>query len=109
MYAKFKNGVVKECTAPTEQMIFKNNEPVGWLAVLAVKDVKTSDEAESLLANESISSMRFFNTLPVDDDTEPMFALNGYTAVQSAVVYHNSDNSFEVQLKKPLSEVTSNA
>lgn len=106
MKVKFANGVVKECTAPTEQKIFKTVEGktvgVGWVLVLRLTGNITSTELDSILTADNVSSLEF---LAKDENGEEktLFSLEGYDRITSSTIRHAEDTTAtytEMQMSK---------
>lgn len=102
MKVKFLNNVVKKCTAPIEQKIFKNLsgdlQSVGWLLNLRLMENITSSDLDLLITRNNIGTLEF-----TDDSDKTLFVLSGYDRVTSTIIRH-SDNaettSVEIQLSK---------
>lgn len=101
MKVKFANGVVKECTAPTEQKIFKTvgGETVGmgWVLVLRLTGNTTSAELDEVLTRENVSTLEFLH------DEQKLFSLSGYDKITSSTIRHSEDVAAtytEIQMSK---------
>lgn len=106
MKVKFANGVVKECTSPTEQKIFKNNNgelvSVGWLLMLRLTGVITSTEIDNLLTPDNVTSLEFLTETENGEDKK-LFNLDGYCKITSSTIRHSEDTNgayAEIQLTK---------
>lgn len=89
MKIKFVNGTMKECTAPTEQMVFKtkNGETLsaGWVLLLKLIGAVTSEELDTLFAEDNIKTLAFY----AGEDLK--FSLTGYDKVTSSVIRYSED------------------
>ena len=108
MKVKFKNGVVKSCTAPTEQKVFRNVDGVmvgvGWLLNFRIAGGMTSDEVDNVLTLDNITSLEFLAETENGED-KTIFVLDGYDKITSSVIRHTEDTtstSVEIQLSKGL-------
>lgn len=106
MKIKFANGVVKECTAPTEQKIFKNVggelTGVGWMLNLRLVGVMTSTELDNILTADNVTSLEFL-TEDENGADKTLFALSGYNKITSSAIRHAEDiteTNAEIQLAK---------
>ena len=106
MKVKFANGVVKECTAPMEQKIFKTLEGktvgTGWVLVLRLTGNITSTELDGALTPDSSSTLEFLTTNDKGEDTA-LFTLEGYNTVTSSTIRHAEDPKAaytEIQMSK---------
>ena len=106
MKVKFANGVVKECQAPTEQKIFRNNngEPtgVGWMLLLRLTGVITSTDLDNIVTDENIASLEFLSENENGEDIT-LFTLDGYKKITSSTIRHAEDTNSthaEIQLTK---------
>ena len=106
MKIKFANGVVKECTSPTEQKAFKNISEktigTGWILNLKLIGLITSSELDALLSEENVKSLEFSFT---SDEGEEiiLFNLEGYDKVTSSVIRYSEDTNTaytEIQLSR---------
>ena len=100
MKVKFANGVVKTCTAPTEQKIFKivSEKDSSWLLNFRLTENVTSSEMDLLVTNDNIETLEF-----TDDSGNMLFMLSGYEKVTSAIIRHSDSAdtaSVEIQLSK---------
>lgn len=111
MKVKFKDGVIRDCTAPAEQKIFKNSTPVGWILVFALIGETTSDNVDAILTPENISTMTFIpepvgaigETVNVTEDS--YIHLLDYNKILSSAIRYAEDVSqtrTEIQLSKDL-------
>ena len=106
MKVKFANGVVKECTAPTEQKIFKTvggaTVGAGWVLVLRLTGNTTSSELDDVLTAENVSTLEFM----AEDETgfrKTLFSLSGYDKITSSTIRHSEDVAAtytEIQMSK---------
>ena len=108
MRVKFANGVVKECTAPTEQKVFKTigEETVGggWLLALRIEGNITSAALDSLLAEENIRTLEF-STVDENGEEKTLFSLEGYDKITASMIRHaeDADSPYaEIQMSKGL-------
>ena len=105
MKIKFANGVVKECTSPTEQKVFKTNTGVdGWILHLRLMGEITSGELDELVTVENIAPLEFLTTTESGED-KTAFTLDGYEKITSSTIRHAEDTastSAEIQLTKGL-------
>lgn len=105
MKVKFTNGVVRECTSPTEQKVFKtNNGDTGWILHLRLIGEITSGELDELITVENISNLEFLTTTESGED-KLAFTLDGYEKITSSTIRHAEDTastSAEIQLTKGL-------
>lgn len=106
MKVKFANGVVKECTAPTEQKIFKTvgGETVGmgWVLILKLSGNITSSEIDEILTPENVGSLEFSAENEKGEDTK-LFSLGGYSKITSSTIRHAEDTAStyaEIQMSK---------
>lgn len=96
MLVKFKDNTTKLCQNPTEQKLFKNGEPIGWVCALVIMDDMSSTEIDNLITPENFSELDFFT----DDGTE-LFQISGYEKITSLVVRHGQPTgTIEIQLTK---------
>lgn len=102
MKVRFINETVKECTAPTEQKLFKTNggtlESAGWALRFNIAEDITSEEFDELFGSENTESLTFLS-----DDSEVLFTVKGYTSVISSSIRHSDSrvtSYAEVQLSK---------
>lgn len=105
MKVKFANGVVKECSAPTEQKVFRTaNGEKGWVLNLRLIGGITSAELDELIITENISSLKFLS-VPEEGETKTIFTLDGYEKITSSTIRHAEDTastSVDIQLTKGL-------
>jgi hypothetical protein len=102
MKVKFANGVVKNCTAPTEQKIFRSTEGVGWILILKLVGEITSDELDSFLTAENISKL-MFSVETENGEDKTVFSLDGYNKITSSAIRYSEDTTAtltEIQLTK---------
>lgn len=96
MKVKFKNGEEFNCSNPTEQKLFKDKEPVGWICAFSILGTFTSETADELLTEKNISEMNF-----VSDENKELFTISNYNKTSSVVVRHNQeDGVLELQISK---------
>ncbi len=106
MKVKFANGVVKTCTSPTEQKVFRTaNGTEGWILHLRLMGVITSAELDELLVSENIAPLEFL----VEDEKAAedivAFTLGGYDKITSSTIRHAENTAStvaEIQLTKGL-------
>ena len=103
MKIKFANGVVKECSPPTEQKVFKNaNGDAGWVLHLRLIGGMTSEELDTLITPENITTLEF--SVMTDTEEEKLaFTLDGYNKITSSTIRHAEDTASttaEIQLTK---------
>lgn len=105
MKVKFANGVVKECTSPTEQKIFKTaSGESGWILHLSLIGEMTSNELDNLVTVENISPLVFLSETDNGED-KTIFTLDGYEKITSSTIRHAENTistSVEIQLTKGL-------
>lgn len=105
MKVKFANGVVKECSAPTEQKIFKTNSgETGWILQLRLLGEITSTELDELITVENIAPLEFL-TETENGEAKTIFTLDGYGKITSSTIRHAEDTastSVDIQLTKGL-------
>ena len=106
MKVKFANGVVKECTAPTEQKIIRNlgNETVGigWMLILKINGGITSAGLDEILTAENVKSMEFLVEGENGEDIK-LFSLEGYDKITASTIRHaeNTASAYaEIQMSK---------
>lgn len=106
MKVKFADGVVKECTAPTEQKIFKtvSGETVGmgWILILKLTGSITSTELDRILITDNVSTLEFLTETENGED-KTLFSLDGYSKITSSTIRHAEDTDAthtEIQLTK---------
>ena len=106
MKVKFANGVIKECSAPTEQKLFKSitekTVGIGWMLHLKLIGLMTSTELDDLMDEENIKSLEFlFET--ENGEAVTLFKLEGYEKVSSSVIRYSEDTKTtyaEMQLSR---------
>ena len=94
----FVDQTVKTCSVPTEQKVFRNGVPAGWIVVFQLTGDITSEELDNLTTIENLATLSF-----KDDDGNALFELTGYTKVSSAVIKHgqtSKDTVAELQFTK---------
>ncbi len=104
MKVKFANGVVKECSAPTEQKAFRTVGGNGWILNLRLIGGITSAELDELITTENIASLEFLS-VPEDGEAKTIFTLDGYEKITSSTIRHAEDTastSVDIQLTKGL-------
>lgn len=89
MKVKFKDGTIKECSAPTEQKVFKEGKASGWILSFALVCDMTSAEVDNTLSEENISDLTFISA--DENGNEHTFLLYGYNHVSSAIIRHSED------------------
>ena len=106
MKIKFANGVVKNCTAPTEQKLFKpisgETVGVGWVLTLKLIGETTSAELDGFLTPDNISKLEFSVETESGED-KILFSLDGYNKITSSYIRYSEDTSstsVEIQLTK---------
>ena len=102
MKVKFVNGVVKDCTSPTEQKVYKSGASSGWLLILRLIGGVTSSDLDALLTEDNIKSLDFLSEKE-DGEIKTLFTLSDYSKVTSAIIRHDentSDAYAEIQLTK---------
>lgn len=107
MKLKFKNGTIKNCTAPVETKVFKSGEAAGWVLMLNLIGAVTSGEVDELLTKENISSLTFIPEIEDEEGEEATvpaeLTLSGYEKVSSSTIRYAEDTSktkVEIQLTK---------
>lgn len=105
MKVKFANGVVKECTAPTEQKVFKAvSGESGWILQLQLMGEITSSELDNLVTVENVSPLVFLSETD-NGEYKTIFTLDGYEKITSSTIRHAENTistSVEIQLTKGL-------
>ncbi|MBR6603133.1 MAG: hypothetical protein IKK94_03865 [Clostridia bacterium] len=106
MKVKFANGAVKECTAPTEQKVFKTvggeTVGVGWMLILRLVGNITSNEFDSIVNSDGVSSLEFIKDGEGGAEVS-LFKLEGYSKITSSTIRHSEDTSatyVEIQMSK---------
>lgn len=89
MNVKFKDGTVKNCSAPTEQKLLKSGESAGWILSFSLLCNMTSDEVDCLFSNDNFSSLTFMSENKTDVDSTIL--LSGYDKVSSVVIRHSDE------------------
>jgi hypothetical protein len=106
MKVKFANGVVKECSAPTEQKVFRTaSGDNGWILHLRLMGEITSAELDELLTVENIAPLEFLIQDEESTEDKVAFILDGYNKITSSTIRHAenaSATSAEIQLTKGL-------
>ena len=98
MKVKFKDGTVKNCTAPIEQKIFKNPSSPGWVLQFGLTGQITSADIDALFTDSNIDELVFKT-----EDEEKSVTLSGYNRLSSSVIRYAEDvvgTVVEVQLTK---------
>lgn len=96
MKVKFKDGITRGCTNPTEQKQFRNGEAIGWGCAFAILGNLTSSQVDEMATSDNFSVMTF-----ISDEGNELFVIEGYNRLVSAVVRHAEQNgSVELQLSK---------
>lgn len=99
MKVKFKNGTVKECSAPVETKVFKNGAPAGWILMFNLVGAVTSSGIDEVLTTENIENLTF---IP-DGEGELGFELNGYNKISSSTIRYADEvdkTKVEIQLMR---------
>ncbi len=106
MKVKFASGAVKECTAPTEQKVFKTvggeTVGIGWVLILKLMGNITSTEFDTVVNTEGVSSLEFLKENEKGED-EILFTLEGYNKITSSTIRHAEDTTatyVEIQMSK---------
>lgn len=106
MKIKFANGVIKECSSPTEQKVFKNVSEktigMGWLLHFKLLGLITSTELDELLTEDNVNSLEFSNE-GENGESRTLFRLDGYDKVTSSVIRYSEDTNttqIEIQLSR---------
>ena len=106
MKIKFANGVVKECSSPTEQKMFRNVSEktigIGWLLHFKLIGLITSTELDELLSEDNFNSLEFF-VEGENGESITLFKLEGYDKVTSSTIRYSEDThttQVEIQLSK---------
>lgn len=95
MKVTLKNGEIRECTAPTEQKIFKDGIGTGWLLSFSIKESGiTSEKVDALITEDNVSSLSFS-----DDEGKSLFVLTGYGRLSSAIIRHGETRA-DIQIIK---------
>ena len=96
MKVTFKDGTIKDCSAPTEQKVFKAGDAAGWILSFALLGNITSAEVDNIIANENISHLTFIS----EDETgvETTIDLLGYNKVSSAIIRYNEQETTRVEI-----------
>ena len=94
MKVSFKDGTIKECTAPREQKVFKGGAEAGWILTFSLSDDMTSNDVDALLVADNISELTFTSEKSVNEDgevtnAEKSFILYGYDRITSAVIRYS--------------------
>ena len=104
MKVKFANGVVKECSAPTEQKVFRTSSgESGWILHLRLIGEITSDELDKLITAENVVSMEFLIQEEESTEYKVAFTLDGYDTITSSSIRHaehTASTSAEIQVTK---------
>ncbi len=105
MKVKFPNGVVRECTAPTEQKVFKTaSDESGWILQLRLMGEITSSELDNLVTVGNTTPLVFLTETDSGED-KTIFTLDGYEKITSSTIRHAENTistSVEIQLTKGL-------
>lgn len=102
MKVKFANGVIKECTAPTEQKAYRSGIGVGWILLLKLTGEITSTELDNLLTAENVESLEFLTETESGED-KTLFTISGYEKITSSTIRYaenSADTQSEIQLTK---------
>lgn len=102
MKVKFGNGIIKECTPPLEQKLFRHTDGVpisaGWILLLKLTGSITSAEIDSILNEDNTEVLEFLS-----DNEETLFTLIGYSKITSSIIHYSEEATAayaEVQLTK---------
>lgn len=97
MTVKFKNGYSVNCTAPTEQRVFKGSDAVGWVMQFNLIGPLVSDDLDCILSPENISDLTFLAAAGYE-----LFTLRGYDKVSSTTIKYteNKASTIEIQMTK---------
>lgn len=101
MNVKFKDGTIKECSAPTEQKLFKSGESAGWILNFALLGDITSDDVDKLLTSDNVSELTFISK--DENEIATAFTLSNYNRVSSAFIRYlepQNKSRVEIQLTK---------
>ena len=101
MKIKFNNGVVKVCTAPTEQKASRNGALNTWILTFRLTGGSSSEELDALLVDDNISAMQLLS-----DSGSVLGSMTGYNTVVSCSIRYADDPSSmyaELQLMKSAS------
>ena len=96
MKVTFNDGTIKDCSAPTEQKVFKAGDASGWILSFALLDNMTSAEVDNLIAVENISRLTFSSNN--ENDVETIIELFNYDKVSSAVIRYNEQETTRVEI-----------
>ena len=93
MKVSFVDGVVRECTPPTEQKLMKKTPdgelvPAGWVMTFHLIGVTDSSDIDRILTPENVQEMLFLS-----ENDKTLFSLTGYSEVSSAAIRHAEDAS----------------
>lgn len=97
MKVKFMNGSIKECSAPSEQKLYKAGVSAGWIVTFRLLGEITSHELDELFTEENIFSLDFLS------ETKTLFTLSNYRKTTSAIIRHDentADTYAEIHLTK---------
>ena len=87
---KFKNGQEFDGANVTEQMLFRDGVPYGWLFTATLTGDITSESINELFAEQNITEITYGNVI-----------ITGYDNVNSAVLYYAEDGvRIDIQLSK---------
>lgn len=107
MKVKFKNGTETEVLNPTEQKLFKNGSPAGWICTFSLTgntDTDVSDTADTLdadtldaiLTEENISKIQFLS-----DKGGLISETANYEKIASVIIrYSEAGGRADIQLTK---------
>ena len=104
MKVKFANDVVRECSAPTEQKVFKLGVGVGWILILRLNGGITSTDLDELMTDDNVKTLEFLS-VKENGEESTLFTLDGYEKVTSSTIRHADDIAStyaEIQLTKGL-------
>ena len=96
MKVTFKDGTIKECSAPTEQKVFKGGEASGWILSFVLLGDITSNEVDDLLSEENISHLAFLSKN--ENEVETIIELLDYNKVSSAVIRYIEQETTRVEI-----------
>lgn len=106
MKVKFANGIIKDCSAPIEQKIFKTAAGVpvgiGWVLSLRLLGCSTSTELDEIVTADNVKSLEFLTDLE-DGKSKTLFKLEDYTKITSSSIRHaenTADTYAELQISK---------
>ena len=87
---KFKDGQEFESVNVTEQRLFQDSTPCGWLLAITLTGNITSEVVDEILTEENISEITYGDV-----------TITGYQSVNSTVLYYAEDGvRADIQLSK---------